>query len=49
VPLTEEVKTKIASEKLPRLSEATEEPVYTVDKKAALEKGLRAELRLSDG
>ena len=49
MPLTEEVKQRIASEKMPRLSDAGDEPAYTVDKKAALEKGLRAELRLESG
>ena len=49
VPLTDEVKQKIASERMPRLSEVDQLPVYSVDKKIALEKGLRAELQLSDG
>lgn len=41
------MKQKISAEKLPRLSE--ESPVYTVDKKVAMEKGMRASLEMEDG
>ena len=47
VDLTEEVKAKISKEKWPKLSDKP--PVYTVDKREALEKGLRSRLDLESG
>ena len=47
VPLTEEVKKKIDDAKFPQLSD--EPPAYEVDRKVAMEKGMRSELKLEDG
>ena len=47
VLLTEEVKKKINDAKWPQLSD--QPPAYEVDKRVALEKGLRSELKLATG
>ena len=47
VELTDQVRKKISKEKKPKLSD--KEPIYTVDKKMAMEKGLKTVLKLEDG
>ena len=47
VYLTDEVKKKISSEKFPQLSDKP--PMFEVEKRVALEKGLRSEIKMKTG